>query len=313
LKVLVTGGAGFIGSWVVKKLLEENIEVVAIDDFSNSRRENIESVKNNKDFTFIKGDIRAENSVKELFMQDYDVVYHLAAEINVQKSLDDPRQTFERDIVGTFNILEECRKKNSKFIFISTCMVYDRSFDENGISEKHPVKPTSPYAAAKLSGENLTLSYYFSYDLPTVVLRPFNTYGAHQKTDGEGGVVAIFIKLALAGQPLKIFGDGTQTRDLLYVEDCVNFIIKAGNADQALGQIINAGSGKDISINELALLIAKDENLIKHVPHIHPQSEIMKLKCNYTKARQLLNWKPKYPLEEGIELTKEWIKKNPDL
>ncbi len=313
MKILVTGGAGFIGSWLVKKLLKEGSKVTTIDDFSNGRMENIESKRNHPNFKFIECDIRSEKIIKEVFKQDYDLVYHLAAEINVQNSLDDPKQTFERDLIGTFNILEECRKKNIKFIFISTCMVYDRSYDKTGITEKHPVKPASPYAAVKLSGEYLTLSYYYSYNLPTLVLRPFNIYGPFQKTSGEGGVVAIFIKRTLAGKELNVYGDGTQTRDLLYIEDCVDFIITAGNAAQAEGQIINAGSGKDISINDLAFLIAQDKSLIKHVPHIHPQSEIMKLKCNYSKAKQLLGWEPKYSLKEGIELTKEWIKKNPDL
>ena len=198
-------------------------------------------------------------------------------------------------------------------IFMPTCMVYEKSFDKGGITEEHPTKPTSPYAAAKLSGEALTLSYYHAYGLPTVVIRPFNTYGPFQKTNGEGGVVAIFIKQALKGESLKIYGDGTQTRDLLYVEDCVDFIIRTGNSEKALGKIINAGTGNDIMINDLAMMIAKDKRLIKHVPHIHPQAEIMKLKCNYSLAKELLGWKPKHTLKQGIEKTKEWIRKNPEL
>lgn len=307
MKTLVTGGAGFIGRWLVKKLLDDKQQVTAIDDLSNGRIENIIEFKNNYNFKFIQGDIGNLDLLKEVFRHEYDIVYHLAAEINVQKSLDDPVQTFQRDVIGTFNILEECKKYHQKFIFISSCMVYERNYKEEGISESHPVKPTSPYAAAKLSGEHFSLSYYHSYGLPTVVLRPFNTYGPYQKTSGEGGVVAIFLKHALNKQNIEIYGTGEQTRDLLYVEDCVDFILRAGESEAALGQVINAGTNIDISINKLAEKIAGDPQLIKHVPHIHPQSEIMKLKCNFSKARNLLNWKPTYNLKEGLELTRTWI------
>lgn len=160
---------------------------------------------------------------------------------------------------------------------MSTCMVYDRCSDEDGITELHPTKPASPYAGAKVAAENMVLSYYYAYDLPTVVIRPFNTYGPFQKTGGEGGVVAIFINNHLNGKDLCIYGEGTQTRDLLYVEDCARFVVAAGFSNTVDGEIVNAGLGKDISINELALQIAGDASRIKYVEHIHPQSEIQKL------------------------------------
>jgi len=313
LQVLVTGGAGFIGRWLVNKLLEDNFHVIALDDLSNGREENIKEFMENTLFKFVKGDIRNKTLLENMNFNEYDVVYHLAAEINVQKSLDNPSETFQRDVVGTFNVLEECRKNNTKFVFVSSCMVYDRCFDENGITENHPIKPASPYAAAKLSGEFLTLSYYHAYNLPTVVLRPFNTYGPYQKSTGEGGVIAIFIEKSLSKKPVTIYGDGTQTRDFLYVEDCANFIIRAGESKKAFGQIINAGTSNDISINNLAKMIVKDSQYIKHVPHIHPQSEIKKLQCNSSKANTLLDWKPYYSLEEGLEKTKIWIMNNLNL
>lgn len=307
MNVLVTGGAGFIGRCLVKRLLDEGKSVTVIDDLSNGSYSNIREFKDNGKFIFRELDIRDEKGLEEIFQRDFEIVYHLAAEINVQKSIDMPVQTFERDVIGTFNILEKCRRDFTRFVFMSTCMIYERSFEEKGISEKHPVKPASPYAAAKLSGENLTLAYYYSYELPVVVLRPFNTYGPFQKTTGEGGVVSVFIQNALRGKPLIIYGDGTQTRDLMYVEDCVEFIINAGESENATGQIINAGTGCDVSINDLANAIVSDPDLIKHVQHIHPQSEIMKLKCDYSKAMAYLKWKPRTCLSEGIELTSKWI------
>ncbi len=307
MNILVTGGAGFIGRWVVKKLLFDGHRVTALDDLSNGRLMNIDEFRDNPDFLFIEGDIKDRGVLEKVFAGGFDLVYHLAASINVQDSIDDPRTTYDNDVTGTFNVLEECRRQGIKMVFMSTCMVYERSLDETGISEEHPVKPASPYAASKLSGEALTLSYYYAYGLPTVVVRPFNTYGPFQKSSGEGGVVAIFIQGDLEGKDLNIYGDGTQTRDLLYVEDCADFVIAAGMDSRANGQLLNAGLGRDVSINELASLICKNKQRIKHVPHIHPQSEIQKLLCNYEKAYSLLGWQPQVSLEEGIARTRDWI------
>ncbi|MFY0543170.1 dTDP-glucose 4,6-dehydratase [Brevibacillus sp. H7] len=308
MNVLVTGGAGFIGRWVVKRLLEDGHQVWVLDDLSNGRRENIADLESHPGFrAFVHGDIKDEGTLEELFRNQFSICYHLGASINVQDSIDDPRTAFNNDTVGTFYVLEQCRKHNVKMVFMSTCMVYDRCTDEKGITEEHPIKPASPYAGAKIAGENMVLSYYFAYGLPTVVIRPFNTYGPFQKTGGEGGVVAVFLKRKLSGETLNIYGDGTQTRDLLYVEDCARFVVQAGYSDAVNGHIVNAGLGRDISINDLALMIVQDPKSIQHVEHIHPQSEIQKLLCNYEKATRLLGWKPEVTLEEGIRRTEEWI------
>ncbi|UCG02609.1 MAG: GDP-mannose 4,6-dehydratase, partial [Candidatus Heimdallarchaeota archaeon] len=128
MKALVTGGAGFIGRWLVKRLLDAKNYVIALDDLSNGRKENIAEFEGNLSFEFVKGDIREESLIDSLQFDDCDIVYHLAAEINVQKSLDNPSETFQRDVVGTFNILEQCRTFKVKFVFVSSCMVYDKSF-----------------------------------------------------------------------------------------------------------------------------------------------------------------------------------------
>lgn len=308
MNVLLTGGAGFIGRAVAKKLLSDGHKVWILDDLSNGREENIEEFRNEIE-DFIIGDIKNEELLNTIFNEiTFDICYHLGASINVQDSIDDPRTTFNNDTVGTFYILEQCRKHNVKVVFMSTCMVYDRCLDASGITEMHPIKPASPYAGSKIAAENMVLSYYHAYGLPTVVIRPFNTYGPYQKTGGEGGVVAIFIKKKLSEETLSIYGEGTQTRDLLYVDDCADFVVQAGYSDQVNGEIVNAGLGKDISVNDLAMLIVEDPARIEHVEHIHPQSEIKKLLCNYDKAKNLLGWEPKISLEEGIRRTEQWIK-----
>ncbi|WP_249872145.1 NAD-dependent epimerase/dehydratase family protein [Oceanobacillus saliphilus] len=309
MKILVTGGAGFIGRWVVDRLLKDGHQVWVLDDLSNGRIENLEGLGNQKNFMdFIKGDIKDIRVLNHLFIKKFDICYHLGASINVQDSIENPRTTFDNDVIGTFNILEQCKRNNVKIVFMSTCMVYERALGEEGINEMNTTKPASPYAGSKLAAENMVLSYYYAYGLPVTVIRPFNTYGPYQKTGGEGGVVAIFLKNKLAGKPLHIYGDGTQTRDLLYVEDCARFVVESGYSDKVNGEIVNAGLGKDISINELAKLMVDDETRIKHITHIHPQSEIPKLLCDYSKANELLDWEPKYSLEDGIKRTEEWIK-----
>lgn len=310
LKILVTGGAGFIGRWVVDQILNDGHKVWVLDDLSNGSMENIGDLKEKRNFMgFIKGDIKDKRILNYLFVKSsFDICFHLAAKINVQDSIDKPRTTFENDVIGTFNLLEFCKQHNVKMVFMSTCMVYERARGENGINETNAIKPASIYAGSKLAAENMVLSYYHTYDLPVTVIRPFNTYGPYQKTSAEGGVVAIFIKNKLANVPLQIYGDGTQTRDLLYVEDCARFVVESGYSNKVNGEIINAGLGKDISINDLAKLIVKDEKQIKHIKHIHPQSEIPKLLCDYRKAKERLGWEPNYSLEEGIKKTEEWIK-----
>jgi UDP-glucose 4-epimerase len=310
INILLTGGAGFIGRWVAKRLLDEGHQLWIVDDLSNGREENIEEFRGHPCLRqFINGTILDVALLSRLFDEyKFEVCYHLGASINVQDSIDNPSMTFNNDTVGTFNILEQCRKYSTKVVFMSTCMVYDKCSDGDGISELHPTKPASPYAGAKVAAENMVLSYFHAYNLPTVVIRPFNTYGPFQKTGGEGGVVAIFIKNQLSGKDLNIYGEGTQTRDLLYVEDCARFVVAAGFSDAVNGEIVNAGLGRDIAINDLALLIAGDSSRIKHIEHIHPQSEIQKLLCNSSKAKLLLNWEPEINLEEGIARTTEWIK-----
>jgi len=253
----------------------------------------------------VKGDILERKKLDRVF-RGADTCIHLAAQINVQESIDHPERAFENNVTGTYNVLEECRKHDTKLVLVGTCMVYDAAISKQ-INEEHPVKPASPYASSKLAAEELAISYFHSYGLPVVITRPFNTYGPYQKSNLEGGVVSIFIKRNLERKPLLVFGDGKQTRDLLYVEDCADFIVEATNNKAVVGEVINAGSGKDISINDLALLICKDKNKIKHVPHPHPQSEIRRLVCDYSKAKKILGWKPQTSLREGIKKTTQWL------
>ena len=308
--VLVTGGAGFIGRWVVKQLLEEGYRVTVLDNLSTGSLENIAEFEGNPDFVFVEGTILDPKGIDALFRENpFGVCFHLAANIVVQDSIDRPGEVFENDVKGTFNVLEACRRAGTRFLFMSTCMVYERSQEWSGIAESHPTKPVSPYGAFKIAGEAMALSYWHAYGLPVTVVRPFNTYGPYQRADGEGGVVAVFTKRKLEGKPLQIYGDGTQTRDLMEVTDCARFVVRAGMSDKTRGEILNAGTGRDVTINQLAEIISEGRVPIEHVPHIHPQSEIPKLLCNHKKARDLLGWRPKVKLEDGLKLVEQWMER----
>lgn len=316
--VLVTGGAGFIGRFVVRELLTggrgvarfDLPQVVVLDNLENGSEENLTEFAAHPNLAeFVIGDINDRPLLDRLFQRyRFDLVLHLAAKINVQESIDNPVGVFEADVVGTFHLLETSRQYGAAFAFMSTCMVYSRSTDPAGIRETHPTCCASPYAGAKLAAEHLVESYHHAYGMRTVILRPFNTYGPFQKSSGEGGVVSIFIYRDLRDENLPIYGDGRQTRDLLYVEDCAAFCVAAARSEAAAGRVINAGTGRDVTINELAELVCGQTDRILHVPHLHPQSEILKLQANMELADDLLGWKPTVSLEEGIARTRKWIK-----
>jgi UDP-glucose 4-epimerase len=305
MKVLITGGAGFLGRWISKKFLDEGAEVHIYDNLSNGSEENINEFRN--DINFTKADIRNRSTLEYTFRNKFDICIHAAAQISVQKSIDNPDENFEVNVVGSENVLRECHKTSCKMVHISSCMVYDTS-RTTGISENHAVLPMSPYAASKLAADHSALGYHYAYGDRTLILRPFNIYGPFQKTNTEGGVVSIFIKRWLNDQPLTIFKTGLQTRDLLYIEDCVEFVYKASISKKCNGMILNAGYDKDIKIIDLAKLVTNnDESKIRFVKHPHPQSEIMKLLCDSRKARRLLRWKPKTEITEGIHKLTKWM------
>jgi len=337
MRCLVTGGAGFIGRWVVDRLLNEGHEVMVLDDLSNGRRENLEGLTAKPGFLgLVEGDLSKPEVLAPLFSQKpWDLVLHLGASIHVQKSIDSPEPTFRNDAMGTFRVLEACRRqffalngldidsghfdfdrdvprlkdRRPRVAVMSTCMVYDLAGGE-AIRETHAYRPASPYAAAKIGADMLALSYFHAYRMPVTVVRPFNTYGPFQKSNSEGGVVSIFLKRDLAREPLLIKGSGAQTRDLLYVEDCAEFVVTAAQSEKTEGRIVNAGTGHDVSVNDLATKCCSAANKVDHVAHDHPQAEIMKLCCDATLAKSLLNWEPHVSLDEGIRRTRTWLADN---
>ena len=309
MNVLVTGGAGFIGRWLVAKLLADKHHVWVLDNLLNGHEENLSEFISHKHFKdLIIGDYADAKIYKKFQKVRMDKCFHLAARVVVQDSLDKPMECFQNDVTGVMVLLEYLRKTHTGLVFVSSCMVYDLAKSKTKINENHPVKPASPYSAYKLAAEHIALSYHYAYQLPVTILRPFNTYGPFQKSTGEGGVISIFLRQLLEGVPLTIYGSGRQTRDFLYVQDCAEFISRAGFLKKTNGHILNAGTGVDVSVNCLAKMICTDDKQIVHKVHIHPQSEIMKLVCDQTKSKKMLGWCPQTRLDKGLAETKFWLR-----
>jgi nucleoside-diphosphate-sugar epimerase len=305
--ILITGGAGFIGRWVSKNLVNKRHKVWILDNLSNGTESNIEEFRNQLG-EFVMGDIKDKELLSKLFEKDFEVCIHLAATINVQESIDNPEKCFNDNLLGTFNVLNECRKYNTKMVFVSSALIYETAKEGQKITEDHHLSPSCPYTASKISGEKLVISYYKTYNLPIVILRPFSVYGPWQKSNSEGGVISIFIDRKLKGKPIEVFGNGKQGRDFFYIEDCAEFIVEAAFTERAIGQIFNAGSGQKIKIKDLAKIIAGESSDIKFVKHPHPHAEVMNMCADSSKAEKILGWRVRISLEEGLNKTREWLK-----
>lgn len=293
--ILVTGGAGFIGSHLVKELVKSGFSVRVLDNLSNGSLENIREVLGS--IEFIKGDIRDKNVV-EGALKGVDAVVHLAALIDVAESVEKPELYLEVNVNGTFNVTRASRKV-SAFIFASTCAVYGEPV-RIPIGEDHPLSPKSPYAATKIAGEALVQAYGNLYGYRPVILRFFNVYGPRQ-SKAYAGVITEFVKRATLGEPPIIFGDGEQTRDFVHVKDVTRAIIKALDSDNASG-IYNVGSGVAVTINDLAHLVLKLAGK-ENVEPIHgpPRpGDIKHSQANINRAKKELGYNPSVSLEEGI-------------
>jgi len=301
LKILVTGGAGFIGSHLVDALIERGHKVVVVDNLSTGKKENI-----NKKAKFYKIDI-CSPKIGEIFKKEKpEIIFHLAALPRVPLSVKDPFLTSKVNILGTVNIFKASAEAGVKrVIFASSSSVY-------GDQKKLPLRedmipnPISPYGLQKYVCEQFAKLFSNLYKVPIVSLRYFNVYGPRIDFDSEYSlVIGKFLKLKAEGKPLTIYGDGNQTRGFCYVDDVVRATILTMESKKIKGgEVINIGSEKSHSINYLAKLIG---GKVKYLP---PRpGDVLHTKADITLAKKLLNWSPKVSLEEGLEKTKEWFEK----
>jgi len=304
-RYLVTGGAGFIGSHLCEKLLSMGHQVACLDNFYNGTLNNIRGLFNNKNFYFVEGDILDKKYLKELSV-NCDHIFHLAAQIHVEKSIIRPSQTLEINLHGTKNILEICTEnKNIGMTFASSAEVYGEKEGEH--SEQSPLNPQSPYASSKVAAEALCVSYHHTYKTDVRVIRNFNTFGPRQKSYGYGSVIAIFARRALENKPLIIYGDGLQTRDYQYIDDAVNGYIVS--LEIPSGEIVNTGVGLDHKIIDIAAEIIKITNSNSNIVFDDPRpGEVRKLKSNINKI-ECYGHMPKYSLFDGLQKYIKWLVK----
>jgi UDP-glucose 4-epimerase len=313
MKILITGAAGFLGSYLSEKYVGEGHTVYGIDNLSNGNLNNIRILLHKKNFKFIYDDIR-NNDLYTKIPNDLDAVIHLAAQLHVDRSIVNPEETFQINVNGTLKILEYCRTNDiNKILFASTSEVYG-SAQYVPMDEKHFLGAQHPYGVSKIAADRLCYTYNETYDLGVDIIRCFNFYGPRQKDTGYGGVIAIFINRVLQNKPPLIYGDGEQTRDYTYVSDVINaydLILKSKGNPGKDG--INFGSGFEISVNKIAEIII-DKSGITDKQKLKPKHvdsrpvEVQRLFADITRAKQLLNFKPMISFEKGIEMLIEWYK-----
>jgi len=300
----VTGGAGFIGRHVLAELLRRGQAVRVLDNLSRSRAASLDAFKGDPAFLgLVQADVADADAVDRA-VAGLDVVYHLAAEVAVGASVRDPTGAMRANVLGTLVVAETARRRDLRLVLVSTCHVYAAA--DAPLAEDAAAIPASPYAASKLAAEVIAQSYVPTYGLRLTTVRPFNVYGPWQRDDAEGGVVARFLSLDLAGAPLDVHGDGSQTRDFVYVDDCARGIVDAA-LESAVGRTLNLASGAETSIAQLARLIAGDPHRVRHVPHPHPEAEVARYIGDAALARSLLGWAPRVDLSEGLARTRAWF------
>jgi dTDP-glucose 4,6-dehydratase len=310
-KVLVTGAGGFIGSHLAERLAVLGADVLALVRYTSGGRWGwLDQSPEKDDIEVILGDIRDFFSVREA-MKDREVVFHLAALIGIPYSYCAPQSYLHTNVEGTLNVLQAARElRTQRVLCTSTSEVYG-SAKYVPIDEDHPLQGQSPYSASKIAADKLAESYVCSFETPVVVVRPFNTYGPRQSARA---VIPTIITQALAGREVRL-GSLFPTRDFNFVEDTVEGFLYAAVSDRAVGQVINFGTGVEVSIQELLGridgLLGKKLTLVDDSARIRPEnSEVQRLCADATKARELLGWSPRVGLEDGLRQTISWIERN---
>ena len=304
-RVLVTGGAGFIGANLVRRLLREGARVTVLDDLFTGRIENLPR----KGFEFVKGSV-CDPAIVEKLVAEAEVIFHAAAR-NIVVSTRNPREDFETNIGGTLNMLLAARATNGRvkrLVYTSSTSVYGNP-RYLPINEDDHLSLLTPYAVSKLGGENYCQAFFESYGVPTTAVRYSNVFGPGQDPSNPYcGVVAKFIELLFAGQAPVIHGDGNQTRDFTYIDDAVEATVLAAQSDRALGEVFNVGTGVETRVNELAAILSRIVGSTLEPQHTNRRDidNIRRRVVNIEKTQRTLRWVPNFTLEAGLGNTVQW-------
>lgn len=305
MKILVTGGAGFIGSHVADAVIESGHDVHIVDDLSSGKQTNVPA-----DATFFQMDIRSDDAAQLVEREQYDVLIHHAAQMDVRRSVADPRFDAGVNVLGFLNLMEAARRSGlGRVIFASTGGAIYGEPDFVPQDESHPLRPLSPYGITKLCTERYLYYYEQEHGIPYVALRYANVYGPRQNPHGEAGVVAIFSQRMLAGEQPVIYGDGEQTRDYVYVGDVVRANVRALEYEQS--GTFNVGTSIETSVNELFRTIR--DQIDESVDEVHEEGrpgEQRRSVLDYGYSERELGWQPSIELEDGLALTVEWFREH---
>ena len=303
--VLVTGGAGFLGSWICEVLVEQQAKVICLDNLVSGLKSNISSLLDKDNFKFIQHDI----TQPIFFDEPIDVVMHLASRASPFEFEKYPIQILKANTLGIWVALGIAKKHNAKFLYTSTSEIYGDAKEipttEEYRGNVNPIGPRSCYDEAKRCGESYVIAYNMQHRMDTRIARIFNTYGPRMRAEGVyGRVVPRFIEQALNSEPLTVFGDGTQTRSFCYVTDQIGGLLKLALSEGAKGEVVNIGGDKEITILELAKLIKGTTKSSSEIEfHPLPKDDPLRRKPDISKAKKLLDWEPKVRLKEGLERT----------
>lgn len=309
MHALVTGGAGFIGSNIVRLLLSEGEKVRVFDNLSSGYLVNIQEYIKSGQVEFINGDVTDAAAVENA-TKGVDVVFHLAASVGRQRSLDNPQLDSEVNLIGTVNVLEGMRKNGVKRIVYSSSAAMFGELVTPTIDENHPQNADSPYGVSKLAAEKMILAYCGIYDITGVCLRYFNIYGVNQRFDLYGNVIPIFAKRIFAGEPITIYGDGTQTRDFVNAEDVAKANLLAAKSEKGT-DVYNLGSGESVTINWLAETMQEIAGINVGIVYAPERpADVKHCKANAEKAKNVLGFTPGVGLQDGLRKYLAWYKEN---
>jgi NAD dependent epimerase/dehydratase len=310
-RVLVTGGEGFIGSHLVERLVHEGAEVRTLVQYNAFGRFGWLDPAVHGEVRVVPGDVRDAGRVREA-VEGCEVVFHLAALIGIPYSYVAPESYVQVNVLGTQNVALACRQAGvSRLVHTSTSETYGTAL-RVPIDEDHPLQPQSPYSASKIGGDMMALSFWHAFELPVAVVRPFNTYGPRQSTRA---VIPTILTQLHAGAPQIRLGTTTPTRDFNYVDDTVAGFLAVAACDRAVGQVVNIGSGREISIGDLVELLVRttgsSAEVVVDPDRVRPAgSEVDRLLCDNTRAREWAGWEPEVTLEEGLRRTSDWVEEN---
>ncbi len=299
-RVLVTGGAGFIGSNLVSLLLKKGYSVTVFDNLSTGKEENLYAHQDNSNFAFVEGDIRKPAEIRKA-LKGADAVVHLAAQIDVKESVKDPTFTHEVNVTGTLNVLQEATKKKvRRFIFASSTAVYGDA-KRLPVKETEPIKPISPYAASKAAAEAYCSAYAGCFGLDTIALRFFNVYGPKNENSPYSGVITKFLHQISREEKIVVEGDGQQTRDFIHVDDVTRALSLALESKKARGEALNVCTGTPTSINGLVIALGKASG--KDLQIIHAPARVGDIRFSYgdgSNAAKKLGFKSEIGVVEGL-------------